>query len=102
VIARERIVLNRAFSTATVGDLRDAGLDWADDEDLQFEFRRTVFGEFTPGARWQSPISLASFGDRLLSDIGLMPRDRIRLRTPTRNAFVVLNDSDAHVMEARP
>lgn len=102
VIARERIVLNRAFSTATLGDLRDAALNWADDEDLQFEFRRTVFGGFTPGARWQSPISLARFGDRPLSDIGLMPRDRIRLRTCTRQAFVVLNDSDAHVMEARP
>jgi molybdopterin/thiamine biosynthesis adenylyltransferase len=94
VIARERVSLGRPFAQATVDDLRQAALDWAGEDQPQMEFRRTVFGRgpLEP-SRWQTPGSLVHFAGRLLSEVGLTARDRIRLQASSRSAFLELEAS---------
>jgi len=93
-LVRERVSLGRPFEQATVQHLRQAALEWAVEERPQLEFRRTLFGRgpLEP-TRWQTPDSLVHFAGRLLSDVGLTARDRIRLQTPSRSAFLQLNAS---------
>ena len=91
-MVEQRVSLEVPFAEATVHHLRQAALDWAVDERPQLEFRRNLFGSgpLEP-TRWQTPRSLIRFAGRLLSNVGLTARDRIRLQTPSRSALLELN-----------
>ncbi len=95
---QETIRLGVPFAKATVGNLLAAVAQaWGTVDHVQFEFRRRIFEPDAGGdGRWQLAEGLSLHSQRRLADCHLTHLDRIRVKSVSRDAFLVWEEAANH------
>lgn len=90
-VVADRFELGHDFATATVADLLSAVRRRFGSSPVLLETRRRLFDVGNPALdRFLTPMQLEEHGARRLADLGLTPRDRVRLRVEGSNASAYL------------
>ena len=98
LVVQETIRLGVPFAEATVGNLLGAVAQaWGSVEHVQFEFRRRIFDADAGGdGRWQLAERLFLHSQRRLADLRLTHLDRIRVKSVSRDAFLLWEEAAIH------